>query len=99
MEEEAATGQALGIDFSKFLKKEEFEFHFMKLIKKFDVVYEKIDHYKKRLNVEIKEKGYEFTKAVDVVNLKVKEAMVPVLEDMQTLLRDKVRARADDKLL
>jgi hypothetical protein len=44
MEEEAATGQTLGIDFSKFLKKEEFEFHFMKLIKKFDVVYEKIDH-------------------------------------------------------
>lgn len=44
MEEEAATGQAIGIDFSKFLKKEEFEFHFLKLINKFEVVYGRIDN-------------------------------------------------------
>lgn len=35
MEEEAAISQALGVDLAKFLKKEEFEFHIIKLVKKF----------------------------------------------------------------
>jgi len=81
------------------LKKEEFQFHMSKLMDKLDVIHDKIGKQKQRINFEIKEKGYEFEKACTVVDAKVKESMIPVFEDMQTLLRDKARARADDKLL
>ena len=71
-EEEAAISQALGVDLSKFLKKEEFEFNLMKLAKSFEKLQEQIDHEKLRMDKEIKQKEYEFVKAVVVIDGKLK---------------------------
>ena len=71
----------------------------MKLAKSFEKLQEQIDHEKLRMDKEIKQKEYEFVKAVVVIDGKLKQAMVPVLEDMQTLMRDKVRTRNNDILL
>ena len=49
--------------------------------------------------MEIKEKGHEFNRAVTVLEAEVKKAMVPIIEDMSTLLKDKNRSKADDMLL
>ena len=89
----------MGFDLGKFLKKEEFEFNFSKVEKRFEEVKDLVEELRKKLNKEIKEKEYEFARAVVVIDGKLKEAMVPVLEDMQTLMKDKVRNRANDVLL
>lgn len=43
-EEEAAISQALGVDLSKFLKKDEFEFNLLKLATRFEKLQEQLEH-------------------------------------------------------
>jgi len=98
-EEDAAVGAAIGLDLSKFLKKEEFEFHLIKVIQRCEDLQEQIDRQERKLEVEIKEKGYEYTKGLVHLESEVAKAMRPIAEDMKLLLKDKNRSKADDIML
>ena len=96
LEEETADGERLGIDLTKYMKREEWEFNKEKLMRRFEDLEDLIEEQKQRLEEEIKAKGYEFAKGVEVIDQKLIEHMKPIHEDMNILMKTRNRQKNDD---
>lgn len=96
LEEETADGERLGIDLTKYMKREEWEFNKDKLQQRFEDLEDFIEEQKERVDQEIRAKGYEFAKGVDVIDKKLIEHMKPIHEDMHILMKSRNRQKNDD---
>ena len=96
LEEETADGERLGIDLTKYMKREEWEFNKDKLQRRFEDLEDLIEEQKERMDEEIKAKEYEFAKGVEVIDKKLIEHMKPIHEDMNILMKTRNRQKNDD---
>ena len=71
----------------RFLKKSEFDFYHDKLKEKLDKVDEKLKKLDERLVVEIKAKGEQYSKGINIIEKRIDEEMEPLRQDMKTLLK------------
>ena len=84
---EAADAEALGVDLTKYMKKEAFEFYKDKIEDRIQDLVESIDILDGKLQHEIKEKASEYAKGVEIIEARLEEHMVPVRADVEILLK------------
>lgn len=94
---ELEVSRALGIDLSRFVKHDVLETYKKEVTVKVKEVLQKITFEHNRIDDEIRAKGYEYTKGVEVIEDRLALVMKPVQEDMQELMRTRQRWTSDDE--
>ena len=94
---ELEVSKALGIDLTRFVKNDVLADYKKEVNNTVKEVIEKITVQRNRIDDEIKAKGYEYTKGVEIIEKKLATHMKPVQDDMQELMRTRQRWTSDDE--
>ena len=98
LEQDTADGEALGIDLTRWIKRQEFQFYKDKIEGRIQDLMDAIEEQETRLNDQVRAKGEEYSKGVAIIEAKLDEHMQPVREDMQILLKTRARQESDDMI-
>ena len=97
-DQEAADGEALGIDLSRYFKRTEFMFYKEQIKERIKELVTIIEDQEKRLRIEVSLKGEEYSKGVTIIESRLEDHMKPVREDIAILLKTRARQESDDML-
>ena len=78
------------------MKKQQFLFYKEKVSAKIKSLKKVIAAQEDRLNAEVKAKGEQFSKGVEIIESRLAEHMRPVKEDMEILIKTRSRQQSDD---